>query len=171
MIDGKPQLKLWLIGLAMFGVLIAMSLIRGDASQYTIVDHQAAGTAVMVDTIQADWRANGLRTLAIISMIGDLIFIGFYGWGSYVAGRSFSRIGSGFVRAIGVVVAGAAVVFLITDYLETILQLIQLLREQGVDWMAATHSTVRPIKVAAWIVTFVGVIAALILRRMGGRTA
>lgn len=171
MSDDKPRLKLWLIGLAMFAGLILLSFVRGDASQYTILDHQAAGTAAMVDTIQSDWRANGLRTLAIFSMIGDLIFIGVYGWGSYLAGRSFQHIGSGFVRLTGLVVAVAAIIFLVTDYVETVLQLIQLLREQGSDWMAGTAATVRPIKVAAWIVTFLGVILALVVRRMTRRTA
>jgi len=164
--DSPPQLKLWLVGLAMFGGLIVLGFVLKDASQYSIVDHQAAATAAMVDTIQADWRANGLRTLAIFSMIGDLVFIGFYGWGSYVAGRSFSRGGAGLVGVIGGIVALAAVVFLIADYVETILQLVQLLREQGADWMAATAATARPIKVAAWIVTFLGVLAALVIRRL-----
>ena len=171
MIDNRPQLKLWLIGLAMFGGLIALSVIRGDASQYTILDHQAAGTAAMVDTIQADWRANGLRQLAIFSMIGDLIFIGFYGCGAFIAGRSFSRIGGGFLRSLGVIIAAASAIFLITDYVETILQLIQLLREQGSDWMAGTAATVRPIKVATWIITFLGILAAIGIRRFSGSNA
>ncbi len=161
MIRERPQIRLWLIGLAMFAVLIGASILRGDASEFGIVDHQTAGTAAQIDMIQADWRAAGIRNFAILSMIGDLLFIGVYGWGSYVAGRSFSRIGNGFLRAIGVAVAIAAIVFLVTDYIETILQLIQLLREQGSDWMAGTAATVQPIKVGAWIVTFIGVIVAL----------
>ncbi|MEL6878392.1 MAG: hypothetical protein AAGL68_09885 [Pseudomonadota bacterium] len=171
MIHERPQLRLWLIGLAMFAVLIGASLLRADASEFGIVDHQAAGTAAQVDIIQADWRAAGIRTFAIISMIGDLIFIGVYGWGSYVAGRSFSRIGSGVLRAVGVAVAVAAAVFIVTDYIETTLQLIQLLREQGSDWMAGTAAFAQPIKVAAWIVTFLGVLAGLILWRFSSSDA
>jgi small-conductance mechanosensitive channel len=171
MINNRPQLKFWLVGLAMFGGLIALNLIRGGASEYTILDHQAAGSAAMVDTIQADWRVNGLRQLAIFSMIGDLIFIGFYGCGAFIAGRSFSRIGGGLLRALGVIIAGAAVIFLIADYVETILQLIQLLREQGSDWMSGTAATVRPIKVATWIITFAGILAALAFWRFSARDA
>jgi hypothetical protein len=171
MIDNRPQLKFWLIGLAMFGVLIALSLVFGGASQYTILDHQAAGTAAMVDTIQADWRANGLRQLQIISMIGDLIFIGSYGCGAFIAGRSFSRIGGGPLRVLGVIIAGAAIIFLITDYTETILQLIQMVREQGSDWMAGTAATVRPIKVATWIITFAGILAAMGVWRFASSNA
>ena len=170
MIDDRPQLRLWLIGLAMFAVLIVLGIYLQSETPYGIVDHQTAGNAARVDEIQAAWRASGYRGLAIMSMIGDLVFIGVYGWGSYVAGRSFSRVGQGRERAIGVIVAVAAVVFIVTDYIETILQLVQLLREQGVDLMAATAATVQPFKVAAWIVTFVGVIAALVMhRRSSGR--
>ena len=73
------------------------------------------------------------------------------------------------MRGLGVVIAGAAVVFLITDYLETILQLIQLVREQGSDWMAGTAATARPIKVAAWIVTFVGVLLSFGIWKLAAR--
>ena len=169
--DTKPQLRIWLIGLTMFGILIAMSILRGDASPYTIVDHQAAGTAEIVDTIQASWREAGLRNWMIVSMLGDLIFIGFYGWGSFVAGRSLSRINTGLLRTIGVIVAAAAVIFLVTDYVETSLQLVQMLNEQGSDWMAATAATMQPIKIAAWFVTFLGVLVALVVRRFAGDTA
>jgi hypothetical protein len=40
------------------------------------------------------------------------------------------------------------------------------LREQGVDWMAETAAIMQPIKIAAWIITFIGTISALIIRRM-----
>ncbi len=172
MTEQKLTIKLWLIGLAMFGVLIIMSQIRGDASDYTILDHQAAGTAAMVDTIQADWRANGIRTLAIVSMIGDLIFIGFYGWGSVVAGRSLARAASGNVlRAVGGIVALAGMVFLFTDYVETICQFLQMWPEKGSDPLAATAAFMQPIKSAAFVVTFIGVIAGLMVHRISGRNA
>ena len=64
--------------------------------------------------------------------------------------------------------AVAAVVFVFTDYLETVLQFIQLLQDRGVDWMAATAAFAQPIKVAAWIATFIGVIAGWGAARLGG---
>ena len=118
----------------------------------------------MVNTIQADWRANGLRNAVIYGMIADFVFIAIYGWGSFVAGRSFYQSGNITVRILGGSVAAAAIVFLISDYLETILQFIQMLRDEGVDWMAATAATAQPIKFAAFYVTFFGVIAALCTR-------
>ena len=80
-------------------------------------------------------------------------------------------MGPGFLRVVGVVVAVAAVVFLITDYVETILQVIQLLQERGVDWMAGTAATMQPFKIAAWVVTFLGVIAGLLLSLLAKRTS
>ena len=164
MTEEKTPLKLWLAGLGIFGVFIVLGMLAGDASQYNIVDHQAAGTADMVNTIQADWRANGLRNAVIYGMIADFVFIAVYGWGSFVAGRSFYQSGNRLVRILGGSVAAAAIVFLISDYLETILQFIQMLRDEGVDWMAATAATAQPIKFAAFYVTFFGVIAALCTR-------
>ncbi|MEP5938778.1 MAG: hypothetical protein ABJ239_10660 [Erythrobacter sp.] len=168
--EQSPHIKLWIIGLVMFALVIALGAMVSSASVFGITDHQAAGTADQVDLIQADWRDNGVRTIAIISMIGDLLFIGVYGWGSYVAGRSFARMSNAAVRAIGWIVALAAIVFLVTDYVETILQVIQLIRESGSDLMAGIAATAQPVKSVAWIVTFFGVIAALIIRRLSGQS-
>ena len=135
-----------------------------------IAEHQAAGTAARVDAIQAQWHAGGVRPLAVFAIFGDLVFIGIYGWGSWQAGRSFMAM-PGSVRMIGMLVAISALIFLVTDYTETILQVIQLLREQGSDWMAAVAATVRPVKVIAWIATFGGVLIALAIRRFAAPTA
>ena len=130
-----------------------------------IAEHQAAGTAARVDAIQAQWHTGGVRPLAVFAMFGDLVFIGIYGVGSWIAGRSFMRMG-GTVRTIGAVVAAAALVFLLIDYTETLLQLAQLLRDAGSDRLAGIAATVRPIKIAAWAATFVGVVAAWLILRL-----
>lgn len=166
MTEEKTPLKFWLLGLGILGTLLVLGMLAGDASQYNIVDHQAAGTAEMVNTIQADWRANGLRNAVIYGMIADFVFIAIYSWGSFAAGRSLYRSGNKLVRILGGAVVAAAIVFLISDYLETILQFIQMLRDEGVDWMAATAATAQPIKFAAFYVTFFGTISALIIRRI-----
>lgn len=170
MSENKVELRGWLVGLAVFAVVVAMGIWLRQTSSFGIVDHQIAGSAAQVDTIQAAWRADGVRTLAILAMLGDLVFIGIYSWGSWIAGRSFMAAGGGLVRLIGLIVAAAAVVFFLTDYCETILQFIQLVRERGSDWMAATAATVQPIKVVAWIVTFVGVLLALVVHRFTARS-
>ncbi|KNH01148.1 hypothetical protein J121_2164 [Qipengyuania citrea LAMA 915] len=130
-----------------------------------IAEHQAAGTAARVDAIQAQWHAGGVRPLAVFAMFGDLVFIGIYGAGSWIAGRSFMRMG-GTVRTIGAVVAAAALVFVLTDYTETLLQLAQLLRDAGSDRLAGIAAAMRPIKIAAWAATFVGVVAAWLILRL-----
>lgn len=171
MTKGRIDLKYWLIGLAMFGALIATSLLfRGDAP-FSIVDHQGAGTAERVDLIQTAWRDAGLRNLFIASMFGDLIFIGFYSFGSWQAGKSLHALEGRFLRGLGLVVMGAAVIFCLSDYLETTLQIVQMLADKGSDSLAATAAFAQPIKVAAWITTFIGVLIAIPLTRFSSSTA
>ena len=157
----------WKKGLAVFAVVIALGAWLQFATGEGIGAHQAAGTAAEVDRIQNIWGNAGYRWLAIISMIGDLIFIGVYSYGAYRAGRSIIALGSQAIRWLGFAVAIGAVVFLVTDYTETILQVIQLLRDQGIGWMADTAATVRGPKMIAWVVTFAGVIGAIIVRKFG----
>lgn len=171
--DAKPEVGGWLRGLAAFAIVIVLSLgitLFGEGVTFGIGEHQAAGSAARVDEIQAQWRAGGVRNLAIVAMIGDLVFIGIYGWGSWVAGRSFMAM-AGILRLLGGLVALSAAIFLVTDYTETTLQLVQLAREQGAGWMAGTAATVRPIKVAAWIASFIGVLLALAIRRIASPNA
>ena len=131
-----------------------------------ILDHQAAGSAAVVDRIQAAWRAADLRGIAIFAMCHDLVFIGVYGLGSYWGGRMLASPANGiFLLRLGRVIAGAAIVFVVCDYTETMLQLIQLARELGSDWMAGTAAFAQPIKIAAFIVTFAGIILGLAVRR------
>ncbi|MBX7499952.1 hypothetical protein K3181_00670 [Qipengyuania sp. YG27] len=168
----KPDLRWWLWGLAAFGIVIALSVsitVFGDGVTWGIGEHQAAGSAARVDEIQTQWRAGGVRNLAIVAMLGDLVFIGIYGWGSWRAGRSFMAM-PGALGLLGVLIAASAVVFVLCDYTETLLQLVQLLRERGSDAMAATAAAVRPIKSVAWLASFFGVLAALAIGRVGGRT-
>ncbi|MFW2351429.1 hypothetical protein [Qipengyuania sp.] len=165
----KSDLRWWLWGLAAFAVVIALSVsitLFGNGVTWGIGEHQAAGSAARVDEIQAQWRAGGVRNLAIVAMLGDLVFIGIYGWGSWRAGRSFMAM-PGALGLLGVLIAASAVVFVLCDYTETVLQMIQLLRERGSDAMAGTAAAVRPIKSAAWVATFLGVLAALAIGRLG----
>ena len=166
---GSIDLRWWIGGLVAFAIVIAIgaAITQGDVSA-GIIEHQQAGSAARVDEIQAQWRAGNVRMIAIAAMIGDLVFIAIYGWGSFVAGRSLIATSQAAARVIGWVVAVAAVLFVMTDYLETVLQFIQLLQERGVDWMAATAAFAQPIKVAAWIATFIGVIAGWGAARLGG---
>jgi len=146
-------------------MLISLAIEQGEVT-YGIIDHQAAGTAAKVDEIQSQWREGGVRTLAIIAVIADLAWIWLYALGSYLAGREFSRLRSGLVRLIGLVVCVSAGVFGITDYTETIAQFIQLLGDAGDDQLAGLAATMQPIKIAAFLVAFFGIVAALIIDRV-----
>ncbi len=172
MSEPKPNLRWWLWGLVGFAVVIVLSMavMHPESVTLGIAEHQAAGSAARVDEIQGQWREGGVRTLAIIAMLGDLVFIGIYGWGSWLAGRSFMAM-RGAARMLGMLIAISAITFLVTDYTETILQVVQLLSEQGSDWMAAVAATARPVKIVAWIATFGGVLMALAIRRFGAPPA
>ena len=157
----------WLGGLAIFALAriphapLAIPEVPGG-----ILDHQAAGSAQAVDRIQSAWRAAGLRDTAIFAMCHDLVFIGIYGLGSFWGGRMFAQqMDRALLVRIGQVVAIAAIVFLITDYVETGLQLVQLLRDSGSDWMAGTAAIMQPVKIVAFLVTFFGILAGLGIRR------
>ena len=172
MSEPKPNLRWWLWGLVAFAIVIVLSMavMHPESVTLGIAEHQAAGSAARVDEIQGQWGEGGVRTLAIIAMLGDLVFIGIYGWGSWLAGRSFMAM-RGAARMLGMLIAISAITFLVTDYTETILQVVQLLSEQGSDWMAAVAATVRPVKIVAWIATFGGVLMALAIRRFGAPPA
>ncbi len=172
MSEPKPNLRWWLWGLVAFAIVIVLSMavMHPESVTLGIAEHQAAGSAARVDEIQDQWREGGVRPLAIIAMLGDLVFIGIYGWGSWLAGRSFMAM-RGAARMLGMLIAISAITFLVTDYTETILQVVQLLSEQDSDWMAAVAATARPVKIVAWIATFGGVLMALAIRRFGAPPA
>ncbi|MXP46394.1 hypothetical protein GRI43_03170 [Altererythrobacter luteolus] len=165
-------LTLWGLGLVLFGVTIILGLpLAVSAVPGGILDHQAAGTAAEVDRIQHEWRLAALWNRAALAMMSDLVFIGIYGIGSVLGGLYFFRSGRGAVRLIGGAVLLAGGIFLATDYIETISQFSQLMRFEGDDAKAALAATVRPVKVAAWIATFAGILAALAIRRFQRRAS
>lgn len=173
MSEAKPELKWWLAGLAAFAVVVALSLSVTKSPEVSlgIAEHQKAATAERVNEIQEMWRDNNVRGLAIIAMVGDLIFIGIFGWGTWRAGRSFMRMEREALRVIGQCIATAAIVFLVTDYTETLLQLVQLLQDRGSNLIADTAASVRPVKVGFFLVSFYGVILALVVRRFSAARA
>lgn len=156
----------WVGGLIAFAIVIALSApLITDTVPGGISDHQKAPNAAAVDGIQNAWRADGLAGLATISMIGDLIFVGIYGIGCVLAGMHYRAHGAGVLRLLGWIAMGSGIVFLVSDYGETVCQLIQMVRFAGDNDLAAIASGLRPIKVAAWIVSFLAVVGALLAER------
>lgn len=159
----------WIGGLVAFAIVILLGLPLSIAEvPGGILDHQAAGSAKRVNEIHAAWEAGGLIGTARIAMFADLIFIGIYGLGSVLGGWYYYRTGTGIVRTIGLIIIICAMIFLITDYGETSAQLVQVQRDTGSDKLAGFAATMRPIKVAVWIGTFVGIIAAFAIRWITG---
>lgn len=168
----RPFLAWWLGGLALFAVVLWLHLpLVLDAVPGGIGDHQAAGSAAEVERIHSAWRAAGVYGAARIAMIADLAFIGVYAIGAALGGRVLRASGGGVMRLIGDAVLAGAIVFGVTDYVETVCQLIQLVEGQGSDVLAATAATVQPVKIIAWIATFVGILAGLVVRRFVGRSS
>ena len=164
--------RYWLFGLLLFAAMIPLNpTLSTSVSPMGISDHQTAGTAAKIDAIQRAWQAAGVLLIARASMMIDLLFIGVYSWGAWNGGKFMRRDASPNVRRIGGLVMGASLVFLVTDYAETFCQFIQVMQFKGNDALANVAATVQPVKTLAWIVTFVGLLAALLLRRMARRSA
>ncbi|MEZ5682206.1 MAG: hypothetical protein R3E14_13035 [Erythrobacter sp.] len=168
----KAFLLTWIGGLVLFAIVIALSLpLVLTAVPGGISDHQAAGSAAEIDRIQAAWTAAGLYGQARLAMIGDLIFIGVYGTGCILGGRWFAASPLSRVRMLGLAALMAGFAFLLTDYIETICQFIQLVRAAGDDTLAGWAAAVRPVKMAAWILATLAILIALALDRKSPRPA
>ncbi len=154
----------WVSGLIAFAIVIYLHIpLAIEAVPGGISDHQAAPDAKTVDAIQNAWRREGVSNQAAIAMIGDLIFIGIYGVGCVLVGMYYRAQGHGLLRMLGWVALSSGIVFLATDYGETICQFIQLMQQAGDDDLAGLASTVRPIKIAACVISFFAVLTALIV--------
>lgn len=156
----------WVGGLIAFAIVIALSIpLMTDAVRGGISDHQRAPDAKTVDAIQHAWRAAGLSNQAAIAIMADLVFIGIYGIGCVLAGLHYKAHRSWQIRLLGRTALISGIVFLLTDYGETICQFIQLQRFTGDDMLAFIASSLRPIKMIAWTGSFVAVLCALAAER------
>ena len=133
--------------------------------------HRAAGDAKTVTDIHLLWVNNSLWETARAAMIADLVFIGIYGLGCVLSGLYFMSLEQVVLRALGWTALVSGVVFLVTDYTETIAQFIQFIRFAGSNDLAAAAALMGPPKVASWIAGFLAVILALIVQRFSSRAA
>ena len=160
----------WIAGLIAFGIVIWLGMpLNIDAVPGGILDHQHAPDAAAVNKIQHAWRDAGVLGAARTAMIGDLVFIGIFGIGCVLCGLFFRARHTVVLRALGWSAVVAGLLFLATDYGETIAQLVQLVRFEGDDGLAHLASSLRPIKVAAWIGGFLAVILALVAEWLSSR--
>jgi hypothetical protein len=164
--------RFWLSGLLLFAVMLVLNVaLSNSVAAFGISDHQAAGTAVRVNAIHDSWKATGVFNTARISMMIDLVFIGVYAWGAYSGGQAMRQNSGPVLQRLGATISVAAVLFALTDFAETICQLIQIMRDAGSDNLAAYAAVVRPFKTVFFLITFVGLLVALFLRRKARRSA
>ena len=168
----KQFWRFWLGGLLILAVMIAMNpWFANTVSPWGIRDHQAAGTAMRVDAIQAAWQAEGVMNLARLGIAIDLVYIGIYSFGAFCGGRLFAQSKRAYLRRLGWIVVGAAIIVGVADYTETICQFVQAMNFEGNDSLAYVAAVAQPIKSIAFLITFFGLLAALLLRRMAGRAS
>ena len=156
-------MSVWLLGLAVFALAIALGApLAIDGVPGGILDHQAAGSAAEVDRIQGLWEAAGLTATARLAMVADLVFIGVFGAGCVLGGLYYRRFARVWLALVGNAALVSGLVFLVTDYAETIAQFVQLASGKGDDTLAGLAAFCQPIKVISWIVAFVSILAGLI---------
>jgi len=164
--------RFWLSGILLLALQIVLNVwLMNDVSPLGISDHQAAGTAARVDAIQAGWVQSGVMEFALFSMAVDMLFIGIYAWGAFAGGRFLALESAAYLSRLGKVIMFASVGFCVTDYTETISQLIQAATRGGGDTLAQIAASVRPVKSILFLVTFFGLLTALGIRRMARRAA
>lgn len=160
-------ISLWLAGLGLFAFVIWLSLpLMIDAVPGGIIDHQAAGSAAEAARIQQAWAEAGLAERAQMAMFGDLVFIVVYGMGAWFGGLSFAQDARPRLKRLGWLLMGAAALFLMTDLLETLAQLVQLLRQSGSNSLSAIAAAAQPVKMTAWLITFIAALSGLVVRRI-----
>jgi len=166
LISPKNFWRYWLGGILLFAVMVALNpSITVAGVPQGIGDHQAAATAVRVNEIHSAWQSAGVLDIAKFGMAIDLLFIGIYAFGAFIGGMLFRAMPSAAMRRLGSVIVVAAVIFCIADYAETISQFVQIMQAQGSDNLAGIAAFVQPIKMIAFLTTFVGILAGLLLQR------
>ena len=164
--------RYWLGGLLILAIMIAMNpWFSNEVSPWGIRDHQSAGSALRIDAIQAAWQAAGVMNLARFGIALDLVYIGVYSFGAYCGGRLFAQSEKLSLRRLGWVIVAAALILCVADYVETLSQFVQAMTFKGSDLLAGIAATAQPIKSTAFLSSFFGLLAALLLRRMARRSA
>ena len=164
--------RFWLGGLLILATMIAMNpLFVNDVSPWGIRDHQSAATAMRVDAIQAAWQAAGVMDIARWAIALDLVYIAVYSFGAYCGGRMFRAAEKPALQRLGWMIMIAAIVVCVCDYVETICQFIQALRFAGDDGLAEIAAAAQPIKSTAFLISLLGILTALFIRRRARRSA
>lgn len=158
--------RYWLGGLLILAIMITMNpLFVNDISPWGIRDHQSAGSATRVNAIQAAWQAAGVMNFARWGMALDLVYIAAYSFGAFCGGRIFYASKKPALRRLGWIIMAAALTVAVADNIETVCQLIQVMRFEGDDMLAGIAATAQPIKSTAFLISFFGIVVALFIRK------
>ncbi len=164
--------RYWLGGLLLLAVMIAVNpWLSSGAAPWGIRDHQSAATALRVNDIQQAWQATGVLGLARFSIALDLLFIAVYSFGAFRGGQMMRYTGHPVLRRLGTVIMVAAALYPVLDYAETVCQFIQVVNFEGDDILASIAATAQPVKSVDFLVTFLGLLIALFIRRRTARAA
>ena len=161
----------WVGGLLVFAALVFTgSALQTEIVPGGILDHQAAGTAERINAIHQSWNDAGVLSKARSGMIADLLFISLYAIGGIIGGRLlWQHSGSPALKKLGLLLIITYFLFGLSDYVETVSQLTQLLNQKGSDILAGIAATAQPIKSLTFIVGTLGMIAGLIWYRFDRR--
>lgn len=164
--------RYWLTGLLLLALMIAINpWLCNPVAPWGIADHQSAATAMRVDAIQHAWLSDGVMNIARLAMAIDLVYIAVYSYGAYCGGRLFGKSDRPYLKRLGNIIAAAAMMLGIADYVETICQFVQAMTFAGSDLLAEIATTARPIKSVAFLFTFLGILTALAVCRFPNRNA
>lgn len=155
--------RFWIGGIIILILLILLNpLLVTDASPLGIADHQAAGSAYNVNAIQNAWVMVGVIHWAKLAMIVDLLFISTYSFGAMCGGILLRHDKRRFISRVGSLVIASSIIFFVTDYAETIAQVIQLFEMQGSDSLANLAASVGPAKNISFLITLFAVLGIII---------
>jgi hypothetical protein len=146
----------WLLYAIAWALFAWMAIKNGEiakaAAPYSIVSHQVAGDAATVNAIQLRWQQAGQYPLAKLSMWVDLVFIAFATLSGMLGGRLIKqRAGKQALKILATIVMAIWVVAGVTDYAETIPQVIQVSTQSGSDTLAGLAAAMQSIKILAYL--------------------
>jgi hypothetical protein len=161
----KSFWRYWISGLLLLAFMAALNpFLANEVAPWAILDHQVAGSAMRVDSIQFAWARDGVLNLARFSMAVDLLFIPVYSWGAYCGGRIMRGEANPKLRRVGRLIMVAAALYPLLDYAETISQFIQVMQFKGNDTLAQIALAAKPVKSVVFLITVFGILAALFVR-------
>lgn len=150
--------------MALFVVLFYLNEpLLSEISPNGIGDHRSAGSATAVNLVQSHWKATGLLPAARFNLLIDMIFLAVYALGGLIGGNLiWQKAHSKNLKRLGLLTAFIFAIYGISDALETIAQLIQLLSMRGNDFLAQLIIFVRPVTISMFLIGSLSMVISLL---------